>query len=158
MCSLSSHSHKFNFPILFVYLLIGVKSLNKIWVGLVVIFSHYCVLNIGQDSRTSHPKLSFYKFCATWTPMVISLIFLYCSYIFWLELYLFVFLTTSYFHIYIFIDKDIKMFYIHWEGKRGKLTTMVSQPLYQLQFYLQKQDYFYFLSLLIFRVGNLCPY
>ena len=34
MCSLSSHSHKFNFPILFVYLLIGVKSLNKIWVGL----------------------------------------------------------------------------------------------------------------------------
>ena len=136
--------------------------MNKIWVGLSLYtsghFSHYFVFNTGQDSRVSHPKLSTYKFCAAWTPIVISLIFLYCSYISWLELYLFVLLITSYFHIYFLLIKTSKMFYFHWEGKGGKLTAMVSQPLYQLQFYWQRQDYFYFLSLLIFRVGNLCPY
>jgi len=110
-------------------------------------FLHYCVLNTGQDSRTSHPKLSLYKFCAAWTPIVICLIFLYCSYIFWLELYLFVLLITSYFHIYFLLRKTSIMFYFHWVGKGEKLTAMVLQPLYQLQFYLQKQDWFYFLSL-----------
>ena len=121
-------------------------------------FSHYCVLNTGQDSKTSHPNLSLYKFCAAWTAIDISLIFLYCSYISWLELYLFVLLITSYLHIYFLLIKTSKMFYFHWEGKAAKLTVLVTQPLYQLQFYLQKQEYFYFLSLLIFSVGNLCPY
>ena len=94
MCSLSSQCHKFNFPIIFVYLLIGV-------------------------------------------------IFVCSS-------------PTSYFHIYIFLlIKTTKIFYFHWEGEGGKLTAMVAQPLYQLQFYLQKQEYFYFLSVLIFRDGKI---
>ena len=118
-------------------------------------FSHYCVLITRQDSRTLHPKLTLHKFCASWTPIVTSLIFLYCSYISWLEVYMFVLLITSYIHIYFLLINTSKMFYFHWEGKGGKLTGMVSQPLYQVQFYLQRQDYFYFLSLLIFMVGNL---
>ena len=136
--------------------------MNKIWVGLSLYtcghFSHHFVLNTGQDSRTSHPKLSTYKFGIAWAPIVIRLIFLYCLYISWLELYLFVLLITSYLYIYFLWIKTSKMFYFHWEGKAAKLTVLVSQPLYQLQFYLQKQEYFYFLSLLIFSVGNLCPY
>ena len=52
-----------------------VHEKNMSWIS--GCFSHYCVLNTGQDSRTSHLKLSLYKFCAAWTPLVISLIFLY---------------------------------------------------------------------------------
>ena len=136
--------------------------MNKIWVGLSLYttshFAHYFVLNTGQVSRTSHPKLSLYKFFAAWTSIVISLIFLYCSYMSWFELYLLVLLITLCFHIYFLLIKTTKIFYFHWEGNGRKLTVMVSQPLYQLQFYLRKQDYFYFLSLFVFRVGNLCPY
>ena len=88
-------------------------------------FSHYCVLNTRHDSRTSHPKLSLYKFCAALTPIVTSFIFLYCLYISWLEVYLFVLLITSYFHIYFLLIKTSKMFYFHWEGKGGIVTVMV---------------------------------
>ena len=118
-------------------------------------FSHYCVLISRQDSRTLHPKLTLHKFCASWTPIVTSLIFLYCSYISWLELYLFVLLITSYLHIYFLLIKTSIMFYFHLEGNAAKLTVLVTQHLYQLQFYLQKQEYFYFLSVLIFRDGKI---
>ena len=92
------------------FLICYLKSITwtKIWVGLTLYtggrFTHYFVFNKGQTSRTSRPKLSLYKFCATWAlsphshkfNFPISFVSSFC--ISWLKLYLFVLSITSYFH------------------------------------------------------------